>query len=167
MLGSLERNDSDLGLRMLYRRDEYLPHIDYLWGMGKVSLSAGYLRSDTDTHQVRNGFTTAKKPSVEIVLFFVAGGHFLGEAVHHRCRGGHCPRRRPRHAPLPPPGEGASRGKRRCLFGFSRSVIKMKTTLCLLICFSFRSFGRFGKRLSEIWLWAASILGLQVYYFFF
>ncbi len=61
MLGSLERNDSDLGLRMLYRRDEYLPHIDYLWGMGKVSLSAGYLRSDTDTHQVRKGFTRAKK----------------------------------------------------------------------------------------------------------
>ena len=34
-----------------------------------------------------------------------------------------------------------------------------------MICFSFRSFGRFGKRLSEIWLWAASILGLQVYFF--
>ncbi len=51
--GSLERNVSDLGLRMLYRRNEYVGWVDYLWGMGRVELYSLYLNEDVGVSQVK------------------------------------------------------------------------------------------------------------------
>ncbi len=44
---------SDLGLRMLYRRNEYVGWVDYLWGMGRVELYSLYLNEDVGVSQVK------------------------------------------------------------------------------------------------------------------